>query len=135
MNLRNVYTVALASRFIVYAICCLSIIAVWPYDTSAALGSNPVDGLLNEGFTKLGLGLGLDALGRNWDAEYFRVIAKQGYTFEQFHAFWPLVPWLNRLAAALVQKVHFEDGSDLEGLISFIVGNSFFVLSAGEIYR
>jgi len=34
----------------------------------------------------------------NWDGMYFTHLAQHGYTVEQFHAFFPLLPYLATLA-------------------------------------
>ena len=40
-----------------------------------------------------------------WDAVYFLKIAEQGYTYEQYMAFFPLHPWILRTSVTIVDPV------------------------------
>jgi GPI mannosyltransferase 2 len=86
----------------VAAIAARSAVAVWvvassffvpTYDTSSSVTAPHSQAWLDN--------LLSDRLGRlsNWDGAYFTHLATQGYTTEQFHAFFPLLPYAMRQVA------------------------------------
>lgn len=88
---------------------------VTPYDTSSHLSATkvPLAGL------------------SNWDGVYFSHIARRGYDFEHFHAFFPLYPLLVRWLSILLP---LENGAAI--LVSgWIISNTSFVLAALFLYR
>jgi len=83
-DLELVTKVAILSRIVVISWSVASVLVVGAYDSSAALARNDNDEALL-------------ALGLNWDAQYFNSIAADGgYALEQSHAFFPLLPALQR---------------------------------------
>jgi phosphatidylinositol glycan class V len=85
---RQVIRFAAASRACVSLLAALSAWLVPPYDTSSQLLAGGGDG---SGGASLAAAFG------NWDGVYFAHIARAGYEYEHFHAFFPLYPALVRL--------------------------------------
>lgn len=77
---------AAASRASVSLLAALSAWLVRPYDTSSQLLAGGGAG-----------GASLAAAFGSWDGVYFAHIARAGYEYEHFHAFFPLYPVLARL--------------------------------------
>lgn len=86
---RQVVRFAAASRAGVSLLAALSAWLVTPYDTSSQL-------LASGGGGEHG-GASLAAAFGTWDGVYFAHIARSGYEYEHFHAFFPLYPALIRL--------------------------------------
>jgi GPI mannosyltransferase 2 len=81
---------ALLARVAIVLWVALSSFVIPSYDTSletiAPNFISPFDKLVYRTLGRLG----------NWDGVYFSHIAVKGYTSEQFHAFFPLVPFFVR---------------------------------------
>ncbi|KAG6587249.1 glycosyltransferase family 76 protein [Phytophthora cinnamomi] len=112
---RSVVTFACATRACVTLLALATAALVTPYDTSSHLqaGGSPLAAL------------------SNWDGVYFSHIARSGYDFEHFHAFFPLYPLLARWAARLLPL------DEASGVLAagWLLSNVSFVLAALFLYR
>jgi len=71
----------------------------------------------------------------NWDGVYFSRIAECGYEYEQFQAFFPLLPLLSRhISRPLVAYAHIPPSVALV-ISGVLLSNVCFVLSALVLYR
>lgn len=71
----------------------------------------------------------------NWDGVYFSWIAEHGYTYEHFHAFFPLYPIIVRFLSSIL-SVAFPAVSfkSLVLISGFLISNVCFVVSAVLLY-
>lgn len=121
---QNVLRVALASRAATFVLCL--VFSLFPdFDTS------------NESYRQHNGGLTARLLGHfsNWDGVYFSWIAEHGYTYEHFHAFFPLYPLLVRVLSTALSL--FFPGASFKSLVlvsGFFLSNTCFVLSALFLY-
>lgn len=112
---RCVVTFAAATRACVTLLALATAAIVTPYDTSSHLQAG---------------GSSLAALS-NWDGVYFSHIARSGYDFEHFHAFFPLYPLLARWLAHLLPL----DEASAVVASGWVISNASFVLAALCLYR
>ncbi|KAE8879388.1 hypothetical protein PF005_g7481 [Phytophthora fragariae] len=111
----SVVTFAVATRACVMLVALATAAVVTPYDTSSHLqtGGSPLAAL------------------SNWDGVYFSHIARSGYDFEHFHAFFPLYPLLARWLARLLPL----DEASAVVASGWMISNVSFVLAALFLYR
>jgi len=107
---------AVLSRCIVLGWAVLSTQMVAKYDSSVRLLAN-TDASIPA------------ALGANWDATYFLGIASEGYTFEQAHAFFPLLPWSAKTLASAASGTG-EPTVMAIAIAGTVISNCAFVLAA-----
>eukprot|EP01126_Amoeba_proteus_P020338 TRINITY_DN206_c1_g2_i12.p1 TRINITY_DN206_c1_g2~~TRINITY_DN206_c1_g2_i12.p1 ORF type:complete len:134 (+),score=8.80 TRINITY_DN206_c1_g2_i12:177-578(+) len=133
MDVRKVLRLAVCSRCLVWSISIITTLLVDPYDTSAHLAYEwkQTSGILNKMFQVL---FGPFA---NWDAIYFVGIAKMGYKYEQFHAFFPLLPWLMRFLGYLLFPLLGGTLSEYSLLLfsGFLVSHLSFVLATVMLFQ
>jgi len=100
---------ALLSRFVLLGVVAISVFLVspLPYDTSTTLvfrgsspplSSNSSEISINDGWKPSTVGKVLTRL-TNWDALYFTTIAREGYLWEHYHAFFPGFPLMMKSVA------------------------------------
>ena len=119
--LLKILAVALCSRIIVFYV---------------ALFSNSVFGLREpyfEGEKLWNIDAPLLGLFARWDSGFYMDIAKQGYSKEQFWAFFPLYPLLLRCASYPFSTfLHIDQAMAAAG---FLLSNMFFILLAVYFYK
>ncbi|OBZ89106.1 GPI mannosyltransferase 2 [Choanephora cucurbitarum] len=120
--MKSIYVIAIASRLLTIALGALIYCFTGSYDSSSEIQ------LKGNSFLTAFL---------RWDSLYFLHIADQGYVYEQETAFFPLLPYLARLATNTVffplQSVF---GKRYTLLLSGVVfANASFILAAGTLYR
>jgi len=131
-DLFRLIRIAILSRFIIWVIGLVGIF-VQDYDTSAHISYQ-----LDESMSSIDM-LVRSCFGMfaNWDGIYFLEISSKGYQFEQFHAFFPLYPFLIRqlgkMGEILTGGVLSPQSAVL--LASFLSSNGLFVLAAVMLYR
>lgn len=71
----------------------------------------------------------------NWDGVYFSWIAENGYTYEHFHAFFPLYPFLVRVISTVLSAIFpMASFKSLVLISGFFLSNTCFVASAVLLY-
>ena len=105
---------ALIGRLFVICLGALNAGLATPYDSSASLKSTRVP--TNGGGSRSDWWIGtLCEPFSNWDGVFFLAIAEDGYLYEQFHAFFPLLPFLMRtLRCVRLDAMHFTVSSRLD---------------------
>ncbi|KAG7399528.1 hypothetical protein PHYBOEH_008653 [Phytophthora boehmeriae] len=112
---QRVVKFAVASRVSVVLLALATSVVVTPYDTSSHLQAGAFY---------------LSSLA-NWDGVYFSHIARHGYDYEHFHAFFPMYPLLARWLGLLLPL----DSTSAVLVSGLIISNVSFVLSAVFLYR
>lgn len=90
--LKQVYSIAIASRLVTISLAILTYLITGSYDSSAEIqlqstSNHPLNVFLR------------------WDALYFLHIAEHGYVYEQETAFFPLMPLIARFLASTGKKI------------------------------
>jgi phosphatidylinositol glycan class V len=68
-----------------------------------------------------------------WDAIYFLDISENGYSLEQEHAFFPLLPLLVKAVVSIIPP--FASSKLMHLLIGVVISNTCFVFAAVTLYR
>ena len=116
---KRVLRTAVASRVVMFVLC--FVFSFFPdFDTSNESYRHS-DGIIARLFGSFA----------NWDGVYFSWIAEHGYTYEHFHAFFPLYPAIARvLSKALSLVFPFVQFKSLILVSGFFLSNTCFVVSA-----
>lgn len=120
-DLNKITKIALVSRVLTLSIAVISHGVVGSFDSSGSL-----QGAISQH--------PLHPLTFNWDAEYFTAITQHGYTFEQSHAFWPLLPYTVRILTYICQQTGIPL-STLQIMIPLLVTNLAFIFAARTLYK
>ncbi|KAI8642024.1 GPI mannosyltransferase 2 [Parasitella parasitica] len=122
--LKQVYSIAIASRVITITLAIATYFFTGSYDSSGEIQLDTATKNLLNVFLR-------------WDALYFLHIAEKGYVLEQETAFFPVMPLLARLAANTVfLPLQSLLGNRYTLLLSGImIANVSFVLAAGALYK
>lgn len=122
--LKEVYSIATATRFATIGLAFLTYFFTESYDSSAEIQLASTSKHLLNVFLR-------------WDALYFLHIAEEGYVYEQETAFFPLLPLLSRILANTaflpLQQILGERYTLL--LAGVTIANVSFVLAAGALYK
>lgn len=120
---KRVLRTAVASRVVMFVLC--FVFSFFPdFDTSNE-SYRQSDGLIARLFGSFA----------NWDGVYFSWIAEHGYTYEHFHAFFPLYPAIVRvLSKALSVVFPLVPFKSLVLISGFFLSNACFVVSAVLLY-
>jgi phosphatidylinositol glycan class V len=132
----SVVRLAICVRATVWALGVLARYIVTPYDTSGTLiFDDPARASSATGDWLVGHAFGMFA---HWDGVFFLEIARNGYQFEHFHAFYPLLPLLIRAGSWLLAPLELWCGvlsADSCMLVSgFLISNACCVLATRALY-
>ncbi|KAI7849426.1 GPI mannosyltransferase 2 [Circinella umbellata] len=125
-TLNHVYAFAIASRLTTITIAILSYLTTGTYDSSADIQ------LASSSLIQRCLSVFL-----RWDALYFVHIARQGYIYEQEHAFFPGLPLVSRyLAQTVFSPIQTYLGEQHTIILAgALVTNISFILAAGSLFK
>lgn len=91
---RTVIHIAIASRLLLLTLIIFWRSLVTPYDTSASINPNCLSSpIIQSNYIKFPYIASVIQDSIVWDSVYFLRIAQCGYEYEQFYAFWPLLPF------------------------------------------
>eukprot|EP01127_Copromyxa_protea_P017093 TRINITY_DN5176_c0_g1_i1.p1 TRINITY_DN5176_c0_g1~~TRINITY_DN5176_c0_g1_i1.p1 ORF type:complete len:427 (-),score=49.25 TRINITY_DN5176_c0_g1_i1:21-1301(-) len=131
MSVKKVISLALLSRLTVWILSIIVANCAEPYDTSLSVVLHTPDNTKGDVLVSSLLGHF-----SSWDGTYFLGIALKGYQFEQFHAFFPLLPLSTRVLSAVLEPVlsSYLSPTSLILISGFILVNTSFVVSAVLLY-